>query len=128
MGVDIYGKAPRSEAGRYFAANWAAWHDLAKTCWRVAPDICSQVDERDWHCNYGRGLDDAGAIALADALDQAVNTDALRYEDALSGQPTPPTCSPRGRHGRPRRASTPARCAGSCRTSKPAAFPGSADP
>ena len=22
MGFDIYGKAPRSEAGRYFAANW----------------------------------------------------------------------------------------------------------
>ena len=32
MGFDIYGNAPRSEAGRYFAANWTAWRDLAGLC------------------------------------------------------------------------------------------------
>ena len=85
MGVDIYGRAPRSEAGRYFAANLGAWEDLAQVCLRVAPGPCSQIDEKYWLCNDGFGLDDAGAIALADAVDQAINTDALRYEDALSG-------------------------------------------
>ena len=85
MGVDIYGGAPRSEAGRYFAANLGAWEDLAQVCLRVAPGPCSQIDEKYWFCNDGFGLDDAGAIALADAVDQAINTDALRYEDALSG-------------------------------------------
>jgi len=55
-------------------------------CLRVAPKPCSQIDEKFWFCNDGFGLDDAGAVALADALDQAINTDALRYEDALSGQ------------------------------------------
>ena len=49
---------------------------------------CSQFDEKYWFSNDGFRLDDAGAIALANALDQAVNTDALRYEDALSGQQT----------------------------------------
>ena len=68
MGVDIYGKAPRSEAGRYFAANWTAWRDLAGVCFGVAPSPCSQIDEKFWFSNGGRGLDDAGAIALADAL------------------------------------------------------------
>jgi hypothetical protein len=88
MGVDIHGRAPRSKAGRYFGANWGAWREIAGLCLRVAPDICSQIDEKHWFSNDGYGLDDAGAIALADALDQAVNTDAVRYEDALSGQQT----------------------------------------
>ena len=86
MGVDIHGRAPRSKAGEYFAANWGAWGDLARVCLRVAPEVCSQIDEQSWFTNDGFGLDDAGAIALADALDHAIKTDALRYEDALSGQ------------------------------------------
>ena len=85
MGFDIYGKAPRGGASRYFGANWGAWRDLAGVCFRVAPGPCSQIDEKFWFSNDGRGLDDAGAIALADALDHAVNTDALRCEDALFG-------------------------------------------
>jgi hypothetical protein len=89
MGVDIYGRAPRSEAGRYFAANWTAWRDLAGVCFRVAPGPCSQIDEKFWFSNDGRGLDDAGAIALADALDRAIETDRLlKHEDELSGHET----------------------------------------
>jgi hypothetical protein len=86
MGFDIYGKAPRSKAGRYFGANWGAWEQIARLCLRVAPGSCSQIDEKYWFSNDGFGLNDAGAIALADALDHAINTDAIRYEDALSGQ------------------------------------------
>ena len=83
MGVDLHGEAPRSKAGRYFAANWGGWRELTKVCFRVAPGPCSQVEEKFWFSNDGFGLDDAGAVA--DALDQAVNTDAVSYEDALSG-------------------------------------------
>jgi hypothetical protein len=36
--------------------------------------------------NDGHGLDDAGAVALADVLDNAIHSDPLLYEDALSGQ------------------------------------------
>ena len=77
MGFVIYGRAPRSKAGRNFAANRGAWDDLARVCLRVAPEPCSQIDEQCWFCNDGFGLDDAGAIALADALDQAIR-DAMR--------------------------------------------------
>ena len=95
MGFDIYGRAPPSEAGRHFGANWGAWGDIARLCLRVAPGPCSQIDEKHWFCNDGFDPDDAGAIALADALDHAVNTDALRYEDALSGQQAARRFSPR---------------------------------
>ena len=89
MGFDIYGKAPRSKAGRYFAANWGGWRELTKVCFRVAPGPCSQVEEKFWFSNDGFGLDDAGAIALADALDHAIETDALlKHEDELSGHET----------------------------------------
>jgi hypothetical protein len=89
MDFDIYGKAPRSNAGRYFRANWVEWHQIARLCLRVAPDICSQFDEKYWFSNDGLGLDDAGPIALADALDLAIETDALlKYEDELSGHET----------------------------------------
>jgi hypothetical protein len=46
------------------------------------------VPQKYWFCNNGYGLDDSGAVALADALDRAINTDALKYEHALSGQQT----------------------------------------
>ena len=53
MGFDIYGKAPRSEAGRYFAANWGGWSELARVCFRVAPGPCSQIEEKYWFSNDG---------------------------------------------------------------------------
>ena len=86
MGVDLHGKSPRSEIGRYFGANWTAWRELAGVCFRVAPGPCSQIEEKYWFSNDGFGLDDAGAIALADALDHAIETDALlKHEDELFG-------------------------------------------
>jgi hypothetical protein len=86
VGFDVYGKAPRSDAGHYFGQNWDGWHQLARLCLRVAPDICSQFDTKYWFTNDGYGLDDAGAVALADALEKQIDSDALKYEDALSGQ------------------------------------------
>jgi hypothetical protein len=86
VGFDVYGKAPRSDPGRYFGQNWDGWHQLARFCLRVAPDICSQFDTKYWFSNDGYGLHDAGAVALADALKKQIDTDALKYEDALSGQ------------------------------------------
>jgi hypothetical protein len=86
MGFDVYGKAPRSDAGRYFGQNWDGWVRLARLCLRVAPDICSQFDSKYWFSNYGYGLDDAGAIALADTLQKQMDSDVLKHDDALSGQ------------------------------------------
>ena len=43
MGVEIHGKAPRSEAGRYFAANWRVARRpsggvLSRCSWSVLAD------------------------------------------------------------------------------------------
>jgi hypothetical protein len=86
MGYDVYGKAPRSDAGRYFGQQSDGWHQLARLCLRVAPEVCSQFDTKFWFSNDGYGLDDAGAVALADALQKHIDSDALKYEDALTGQ------------------------------------------
>jgi hypothetical protein len=86
MGFDFYGTAPRSHAGRYFGQQRDGWRQLARLCLRVAPGICSQFDTEYWFCNEGYGLDNAGAVALADALEKQIDSDALKYEDALSRQ------------------------------------------
>jgi hypothetical protein len=86
MGVDIYGRAPRSQAGEYFRRNWGGWHPLVELSFRVAPDICAQC--KHWDSNDGDGLDDADAIVLADSLEKEIErkADWLMYEDAMSGQ------------------------------------------
>jgi hypothetical protein len=86
MGVDVHGKAPRSTAGKYFSTNWAGWSSLVEMSFRVAPGICMQLDRKYWFINDGYGLDDAGARALADALERAIDSDFVRYANALSGQ------------------------------------------
>jgi hypothetical protein len=43
MGVDLHGKAPRSNAGRYFGANWGAWRDLAGVCFTVVARSNAEV-------------------------------------------------------------------------------------
>ena len=93
MGVDIFGKNPRSKAGESFEANWTAWRELGGVCLRVAPGICSRIAAPDgpkagdvWFSNDGFGLNDADAIALADALDHAITTDFIKYKAAVSEQ------------------------------------------
>ena len=49
---------------------------MADYCIRVAPDICAPC--KYWHSNDGDGLDAAGALALADALETEI--DAGRTE------------------------------------------------
>ena len=66
MGMDVYGRKPTGKHGQYFRGQWAAWHDLARYCNMIAPDICAPC--KLWHYNDGDGLDALGAAALADAL------------------------------------------------------------
>src|SRR5947208_743486 len=86
MGFDLYGTAARSEVGRYFGSNNAGWYPLARLCLQIAPDICAPCEHRYWYSNDGYGLDDAGAKALGDVLQRTIDSGALKYEDALSGQ------------------------------------------
>lgn len=74
MGMDVYGKAPRSKQGEYFRNNIWWWHPLAWFCQEIAPEVCAAC--KHWDSNDGDGLDNDGAIALSLALQAAVNTNA----------------------------------------------------
>lgn len=67
MGMDVYGKAPASEAGKYFRNNVWWWRPLAELCQLLAPEVCAGCTH--WQSNDGDGLDADGAAALAAVLD-----------------------------------------------------------
>ena len=71
MGMDITGRKPTGERGQYFRNNVWWWHPLADYCITVAPDICAAC--KHWHTNDGDGLDAAGAVALAEALENEIS-------------------------------------------------------
>jgi hypothetical protein len=89
MGMDVYGKAPKSERGEYFRNNIWWWRPLWDYCEEVAPDLCSNVDG---HSNSGDGLDDKGAEQLSQILkirlsDGSVDKYAQEREVYLSALP-----------------------------------------
>jgi hypothetical protein len=77
MGMDVHGRNPTGERGDYFRNNAWAWPSLADYCITVAPDICAACTH--WYSNDGDGLDAAGALALADALENEIR--AKRTQD-----------------------------------------------
>ena len=75
MGVDIHGKAPRSEAGRYFAANWTAWHQIARLGDLVEAffsDGSSGLLHRACESAFWRFLDDQGHGLNGSSADKGV--------------------------------------------------------
>lgn len=79
MGMDVFGKNPRSEAGKYFRNNIWWWRPLAEYCVEVAPEICAAC--KYWQTNDGDGLDDARAMALANELQKEIDSGrAVAYE------------------------------------------------
>lgn len=68
MGMDVSGKAPRSQVGEYFRRSVWGWHPLAAYCQQfTAADGCSY-----WHSNDGDGLDDEGAAQLARDIRESI--------------------------------------------------------
>jgi hypothetical protein len=67
MGVDVHGRS-----GKCFDTNWAWWHQLAAYCKEIAPDIVSRC--KHWHTNDGDGLNGADSVALADALQNEIDS------------------------------------------------------
>ena len=93
MGMDIYGTKPSGKRGEYFGNNAESWGPLAAYCQQVAPEITSAC--RYWYSNDYDGLDAAGALALAEMLQEEINakrtdTYALRYASAQSMMPNEP--------------------------------------
>jgi hypothetical protein len=71
MGMDVYGKKPTAEVGKYFRRNVWGWRPLADLCLTLCPKQ-TKGDTVSWHTNDGHGLNAAGALALANALDAAL--------------------------------------------------------
>src|SRR5215813_12328976 len=49
MGMDVYGKVPVSECGKYFRDQVRWWHPLATICKLAAPEIAGSC--KNWHSN-----------------------------------------------------------------------------
>ena len=71
MGMDVYGKKPLNETGEYFRNNVWWWQPLATYACEVAPAITAAC--KYWQSNDNDGLDAAGSIALADALQAEID-------------------------------------------------------
>ena len=71
MGMDVCGRKPTGERGKYFKSSVWWWQPLARYCQAVAPEITSAC--RDCHTNDGGGLDAESALALAEALQKEIS-------------------------------------------------------
>ena len=72
MGMDVYGKRPRSEEGKYFRNNVWWWRPLANYARFVAPTICAKC--KHWDTNDGDGLNDSNSRLLAGMLEAEVES------------------------------------------------------
>lgn len=78
MGMDVYGKNPRSEVGSYFRNNVWWWRPLWDYCEEVAPDLTKNISG---HTNVGDGLNDKNSVKLADILQKEIDAGrTLSYE------------------------------------------------
>lgn len=71
MGMDVYGKAAKSETGKYFRNNAWWWRPLARYCAEIAPEVTSACTY--WQSNDGDGLDAEASAKLADALQAEID-------------------------------------------------------
>lgn len=76
MGMDVYGKAPTTEEGKYFRRNAWGWRPLATLACTLCPKETAACSY--WQSNDGDGLDAAGAIGLADALQDKIAQGAVK--------------------------------------------------
>lgn len=106
MGMDVFGKAPTSEQGKYFRNNIWWWHPLWRYCEEIAPDLIP--DDNLGHFNDGWGLDQVDALALAQRLELAIQSgETLRfaeeYRARLEALPAEPCtlCGATGKRAEP---------------------------
>jgi hypothetical protein len=76
MGMDVSGRKPTTEQGKYFRNSVWWWGPLANYIWQVAPEIAGHCE--DWLTNEGDGLNAEDSAALANKLQQEI--DAGRTE------------------------------------------------
>ncbi len=65
--MDIDGRHPTSEVGKYFRRNVWGWHPLAEYCTKRFPAVTAAC--RDWHSNDGDGLNATQSKKLAEWIE-----------------------------------------------------------
>ncbi len=100
MGMDVYGKNPENETGRYFRASVWGWHPLAEYLTEVAPDLIGKVTYL--HSNDGDGLGQADSVTLASALQRALTSGHTRRTCRRRMQRSPPCPASRASSARER--------------------------
>lgn len=84
MGMDVYGKNPSSETGRYFRNNVWWWRPLWNYCCTVSPEARGV---KYGHSNDGDGLDADGATMLAATLQAELDSGrTAEYERAYNAR------------------------------------------
>jgi hypothetical protein len=68
MGMDVYGKKPKSETGEYFRNNVWWWHPLWDYCVAKHGDIIGPDVADSGHYNSGAGLNATRSRELGEAL------------------------------------------------------------
>lgn len=81
MGMDVYGKNPSSDEGKYFRNNVWWWHPLWTYCYAIAEDLISEEVYQLGHSNDGAGLGADASKKLAFRLKGAIaEGHTKRYE------------------------------------------------
>ncbi len=77
MGMDVYGKNPKSEVGQYFRRNVWGWHPLWDYVENVHPEIAELVKHA--HSNSGDGLGSRDSKKLAKLLMDDYNSGRVAH-------------------------------------------------
>lgn len=64
MGMDVYGRKPKSKTGEYFQANVWYWHPLWQYCEDMHPTLANEDKVPYAHSNDGSGLKSIDATNL----------------------------------------------------------------
>jgi hypothetical protein len=87
MGMDVYGKNPTSETGKYFRNNVWWWRPLAGYVCEIAPQITAKCEH--WQSNDGDGLDADSSVKLAAILREHIASGKTRaYADIHAAELT----------------------------------------
>ena len=74
MGMDVFGKNPKSKEGEYFQNNVWWWRPLWDYCLEVGDDIIPAAGAVNGQFNDGWGLNDKGAQRLGHRLYEKINS------------------------------------------------------
>ncbi len=91
MTIELMGMKPTTKRGEKFGRNIHGWGELARYSTIVAPDICAPI--KYWlDDSIHEGLDAAGAVALADALQTEIDAGrTAAYAALVHPEDTPQT-------------------------------------